>query len=90
MEDFGCAGLLALLGWLGMAWLGMIEGERHGRGGRGFLLGAFLGPFGVILAALSEPTKAVKEERAMRALILDAGLRKRLGLPGGADLDLVE
>ena len=59
---------VAVVAWLSMPLLGMTEGAIHGRAGRGFLLGALLGPFGVLLAALSQPTEAVAYRRTVAEL----------------------
>jgi hypothetical protein len=46
--------LVALLSVVS-AGVGMAIADKRGRGGAGFLLGLFLGPLGVLLAALLGP-----------------------------------
>lgn len=38
------------------AFLGILAGEPAGAGGRGFLFGLLLGPFGVLVAVLMRPS----------------------------------
>src|SRR3954451_15866363 len=54
---------IALIGWLIFSAAGWAIGNQEGRGRAGLALGLSLGPFGLLIVAVMEPSEAVRTQR---------------------------
>ena len=73
---------VALIALLLFAFGGWLIGEQKGRGRAGLFLGLFLGPIGLFLVAVMEPTDAV---RARRDRVKAAAIAVAVGGRGAAE-----
>lgn len=71
-------GTIVAISMVVLGVIGMVVGGARGRPLPGFLLGTFLGPMGVILAALLEPSDEVEMRRIRRRLYLEAAVRHEM------------
>jgi hypothetical protein len=67
-----------LIVWLLLGSIGWLLGQQKGHGGAGLFLGVLLGPMGLLISAVMEPTAEIRPERdAAAAAALAAAVQPR-------------